>query len=304
MDSEQLSLGSSLNTADAKGYLSESTIQELSQEFESLDSPEYSDPITNITQWQRFIKRISEPECIRIRDQFSTDSAEYKLLSAIAMSKTGSAEYISESFTVTSEDEELETKLNMLLPEVLQRIPITALLSNWISNIYLVSAERQQELVGEEDSPSGYYHPDEHWIAVSWDAGIPDSSAWPTAETEHPTRYESSILIHEIGHAFHYMLGIQLENTETVDNRQRENIDISLVPFNYTPIYCTLKQKVSSGYQNLFTGVSESLDWQEYSKKSLEEYIAEGFCAYITAPRYLAEEQPELYSAFETITMD
>lgn len=307
MNSKQSSLSDTLSDAKSKGYLNMETLSELQSEFESLSIPTHENNSFDKDSWITFIHTVSGVESLELRNEYDEDTPEFAVLSAIAIHHTQDESLVDDAFniTVTGYPKEwLPGKSYTFITEMFQRIPITVLLTSWIPEIFICGKSQYTDIVGMDSS--GYYHPEEHWIAVSWDAGCPDSDGWPVSFKSESERYEKSVLIHEFGHALHYMLGLQTVGCEEIDNSDKtaSTAEITIREDSsrneWQSEFCLESIKA---YGLLLNETYPKLTWGGHEKTTVEEFVAEGFCVYLTAPRYLASEYRLLYNAFSELTL-
>lgn len=96
---------------------------------------------------------------------------------------------------------------------------------------------------------------------------------------------------------------MQTDGSESVDNsdRESETATLSYKSLPRTEWQNQFCSNARDGYFDLLDGdVSEIRLWKQ--KTTVEEYLAEAFVAYLTAPRNLHEKQPKAFSAFATVT--
>lgn len=303
MEAAQKTLTETLNKS-ATNHIPEDRIESLRYPLNKLTIPTPENSSFSHSLWNQYLQDISGYEALKLREEFGTDTNKYNILSAIAAKKLHNTAYIKDAFPIEKYGDpshKLYQNVLQITLETIKRYPLTALLSGWVSTMYVAGRDSIKELVGR--TTSGFYHPDQHWIAISRDPCDPEAEYWPVARKAMSEHYERSVTIHELGHALQYMFGLQTEGSETVDNR-----DISLQEstlhlktdciqsnWQYKFVYHCVKS-----YALLLDGTYETLRFNNYQHKNVEEMFAEGFNAYITAPRYLAQIQPLLHTILST----
>lgn len=301
MKSTQQTLTNSFEQS-AEEYITESRLNTIQTKLSKLKIPTPNNSAFNYTNWNKFISNTSGSEALQLREHYPKDSKEYTILSAVAARSLHKTTYITDAFSITilgNPSEDLIQKVHKFTLETLKRYPVTTLLSVWISDIFICDRNTIKEKVGRKTG--GFYHPTEHWIAISRDSADIETEYWPVSQQIDSKIYEKSVTIHELGHALHYLFGLQTEGSETVDNRDTTLTESTLIPkqhciqtsWQYTFVYHCIK-----AYALLIDGTYESLRFNKYQKKTVEEMFAEGFNAYITAPNYLSTQQPLLYTIF------
>jgi len=301
----QTDLSTALQKATTKGYLNDTHIEDLKSQFEDLSIPTPENPDFTPTSWLHFIQECSGAECLALRKNYSSKTNEYKILTAISIHHRNTTDGVIDAFSIRKEtiDESLIYNVEKFIVHTLRRYPLATLLSGWISKIHLCDSTRHNSLRGDPESQSiGYYHPTEHWISICKETGRPDIGWWGVTDEGVSSRYERSTTIHELGHALHYMFGLQTTDP-LVDNSDVElsesNISIR-ESVNLTPTRANFILSCIKGYGLLMSGEYSCLDWSKNSRTNVEEFVAEGFNVYITSPRYLATEQYKLYSLFSS----
>ena len=191
----------------------------------------------------------------------------------------------------------MEERVLSLIRNTIEVYPLSVLLSSWIDTVFITDKDSHVELCGSDSS--GFYHPTEHWVSVCYDSGEMDRSHWSRSSFGESNSYERSTTIHELGHAIHYLCGLQTEH-KTVDNSQSSPADAEVILHNKPTVSwkCRFVLECISGYGLLLGGTYDSVDWNSYSKTTVEEFVAEGFNVYVTSPEYLRRTQPLLYKLF------
>ena len=281
-------------------YISKPAIQNIHNTLPKLTPPQPQNSAFNYTKWNTFIKQTSGLEALEARKNYTESTANYRICSAIAAKELQETEYITDAFPLTIQgnpSSKLQSKVKELILETVTRYPLTVLLSEWLSNLYICDKNGVKEITGRKTS--GFYHPEEHWIAISRDSADTNTDFWPVSKTHAQQNYERSVVIHELGHALHYMFGLQTEGSETADNRncsvQESTLNLHQEPLQSDWQY-TFAYHCAKAYGLLLDNTYNSLYFNNYQRKTIEEMFAEGFNAYITAPRYLSNLQPLLYT--------
>lgn len=281
----------------------QSSIEDCYKQFSSLSIPTHADPRFNIQEWRSFIHNCSSYQAKQLKQSYEFTDSQESILSGIQVYH-GDLEELENAFSIVVENENgkdwiTENCLDFLA-EFGERFIFSPLIANWISNIYICDEETYINRV-EYDS-SGYYHPTEHWIAVKYDSGDPDSTYW-SVENDWVGQYESSVMLHELGHAVHYLCTAQTLGCETVDNSDKnsETAKLSYKSVPRTKWQREFCNKARDGYFSLLDGnVTELGIWKQ--KYTVEEYLAEAFVAYITAPQQLEQKQPTAYSVYSLLS--
>lgn len=287
-------------------YVSESSeaIAERYETFTTLTIPTHENPRFDAKEWRDFITSCTRYEANGMRDIYEPElsPAEDTILAGIALYH-GDGKSLHDAFTIQYENENgkewLDSKVIQFVLEFGQRFVFAPLVATWVPAIYICDTDSYFERVNYDSS--GYYHPTEHWIAIKYDSGDPESKYW-SVEQDDPQPYESSVTLHELGHAVHYLFTAQTKGTESVDNSDRESATAKLRYKNIerTKWQETFCQTAKHGYFDLLDEkVSEIRLWKQ--KTTVEEYLAEAFVAYITAPRRLQQKQPQAYDAYQTV---
>lgn len=273
-------------------------------QLKSLEKPTHQNPTFDSEKWRKFIRDCSRYQATKLKEQYATSltNREKTILSGIALYHGDDSE-LHNTFNIHHENENgkewLDSKVTQFVLEFGQRFVFAPLVATWIPAIYICDTDSYFERVNYDSS--GYYHPNEHWIAIKYDSGDPESKYW-SVERDDTQPYESSVTLHELGHAVHYLLSAQTEGSESVDNSDRDSTTATL---KYKTLERTEWQerfceRAKQGYFNLLDGdVSEIRLWKQ--KTTVEEYLAEAFVAYLTAPRRLQQKQPNAYTAYNTV---
>lgn len=303
---KQCSINQSIKTARSKGYLDANSIKNLKQRFNDLSVPSHHTTEFDPKKWDMFVRDISDQELLEIRSDYSEESDEYKILSAMILNRSRDMNYINDAFEIKVQgqpEERLKKAVPEIITEIISRIPLTTLLASWITKVYICDEDNFKDLVGSNSS--GYYHPEEHWMAIKYDAVDPNSQYWPVSRKNKVDHYEKSVTIHEFGHAFHYMLGLQTENADHIDNRNlsikeseltiRKDIDRGEPQARFCVNSC-------KAYGLLLDGTYNTFNYDNRMKMSVEEYMAECFTSYVTAPRYLADKQPLAFHIYNQLS--
>jgi len=282
--------------------VSDERLRSLHHEFTTLKTPTHEDLRFDADAWREFITGCSQYEAKRLREVNDYSTTRETILSGIEFYH-GDETAFDDVFSIVYENDNgyewLDEKATRFIKEFGRRFVFAPLLCSWIPTIYICDEEAYYNRVNA--SSSGYYHPTEHWIAIKYDSGDPTTEYWSVTR-DVPRQYESSTTLHELGHATHYLFSAQTDGSETVDNSDRtsENAVLSYKNINREEWQETFCKTARDGYFDLLDGsVSEVRLWKQ--KQTVEEYLAEGFCAYLTAPRWVAEEQPQLYKAFDAV---
>jgi hypothetical protein len=297
--SDQQTLSDTLSKAEVKGYLSDDSLCALLQNFQNLSIPTPENPTFSPSDWVSFVTQCSGAECLALRKLYGKESLEYRVLTAISIHHTNNLSHVSDAFLISQTNPDLEEKVTEMVVHTLRRYPLATALSGWISELYISSTDAHTELVGMSDS-AGFYHPTEHWISIRKETGRTDITWWPTTNKTLQEHYEHSTVIHELGHALHYLLGLQTTNPD-IDNRGSTVSDAQIQirdTITLTEERANFILDCITGYGLLLSGVYDPVDWNKNTKATVEEFVAEGFCVYLTSPRYLAQEQPILYQVF------
>ena len=265
----------------------------------SLQIPTPGDSQFDHTKWNTFILNTSGLEALKSREEYEQDTLEYKILSAIA-AKDLNKYYLQDAFEFVVKgdpDDQLIEKTKNLTHQAIKRFPLTVLLSCWMQEFNICDSTEYNRKVTKKSS--GYYHPTEHWIAVCKDTTT-DPEFW-SVNRERPQEVNyNSVVLHELGHAFHYMMGLQTQGSEEVNNRNVTNPQINLKKD------CLQSQQqyrfavnCIKAYSLLLDDVYDTLRYNEHQKQTIEEMFAVGFNTYITSPRYLSQIQPVLYTILD-----
>lgn len=300
----QSSLSESLRSATKKGYLDTSNLSALSAQFESLSLPTPDEPKFSAHDWLDFINACSGAESLRLRQSYSKNSPEYKVLTAISIHHRDTTENVSEAFSITTDtdDEKLISNVYKFVVHVMRRYPLATLLSSWLQDFYIHDREDQRTLLDRDRGTAGYYHPTEHLISICSERGRPDTGWWGITNEGVSETVERSTTIHELGHAIHYLFGLQTTDPQ-IDNSDKSVSEAQISIRDSVTVTTQRSEFIFScikGYGLLLSGEYSSLDWQKNSRTNVEEFVAEGFNAYITSPRYLAQEQYALYKLFSS----
>lgn len=280
--------------------VSEEQLQKRYTQFQSLAVPTHDDVRFDANGWREFITNCSQYEAEHLRNAYDWTERQETILAGVEFYH-GKTNAFSDAFTLCYENEDgdrewLDEKVKQFVQEFGQRFVFAPLIASWVPTIYICDGESYYDRV--ESSSSGYYHPTEHWIAVKFDSGDPDTKYWSVSRDE-VRRYESSTTIHELGHAVHYLFSAQTVGSESVDNSDKTSKNASLSykskeRTEWQSEFCNLAR---DGYFDLLDDEVDAIGlWKQ--EATVEEYLAEGFCAYLTAPRWIAQEQPQLYQAF------
>lgn len=303
MNTTQQTLSKSLEKS-AEKYIPETRINELNSTIKTLQAPEPTRSAFDYTAWNQFITEISGSEALKLRENYSKQSKKHTILTTIAGSKLSEPSYVDEAFPIKeygNPQNELHSKTIHFILQTTKKYPLSVLLSNWITEISICDRNSIHELVGRKTA--GFYHPDEHWIAISRDSGD-KSKYWPVAKKKPSEHYERSVTIHELGHALHYMFGLQTKGSETVDNRNTLSIDETKLTLKQDCIQTQWQYKFvyhcAKAYALLLDKTYETLSYTDYQLKTIEEMFAEGFNAYITSPRHLSQVQPLTHTICKT----
>lgn len=271
-------------------------------QLQSLKIPTHDDVRFDADAWREFIHNCSQYEAAHIREQnhYEITNTQDTILAGIEFYH-GNPDAFADAFSLQYENEDgkewLDEKVETFVWEFGQRFVFAPLIASWVPAIYICDSESYYERV--QSGSSGFYHPTEHWIAVKFDSGDPSTEYWSVARDDS-RRYESSTTLHEIGHAIHYLFSAQTLGSETVDNSDKtsENAVLSYKSMERTEWQSEFCSVARNGYFDLLDGEFEAIGlWKQ--KQTVEEYLAEGFCAYLTAPNWLSNKQPQLYQAFE-----
>lgn len=302
----QRDIRSTIKSARNKDNPDNETLRSFEKRLESLNIPKYDSVDFNPTSWDRFIRDITDVECLELRSYFDVNSDEYRILSAIAAHRSNNEDYIKEAMNISIKgdpSDRLRNKIPKVISEIIFRVPISVLLSAWVSEIYICDDKEYKKLTNNESS--GYYDPDGHWIAIRYDVTESNSEFWPVSFKQTQDNYESSVTIHEFGHALHYMFGLQ---TDDPDNRDHRNVNIEESDFSLKKDILRGKSQsefcinCSKAYGLTIDNTYETLNWKNRLKINIEEFVAECFVVYVTSPRYLAKKQPLAFSIFNNLT--
>lgn len=292
---EQATLSESLSTSTDNIDISQERVSTILKKLDSLQIPAPSDSGFDHNKWKSLILNTSGFEALKAREEYKKDQLEYKILSAIAA--RNEKQYIQDAFEFSSNgdpDPDLVEKTKEFTYQALKRFPLTVLLSCWIQELKICDKNAYESETGKESA--GYYHPTEHWIAIRKDTTM-EPEFWSVTRKRPQEVYYNSPILHELGHAFHYMMGLQTKGCEDVDNRTNTDPQINLKTEclqskqQYNFVYNCIK-----AYGLLLDDVYETLSYNEYQKLTIEEMVAVGFNVYITSPRYLEQIQPLLYT--------
>lgn len=302
--STQSSLSESLRSATEKGYLDTRNLSTLSDRFESLSLPTPDDPEFSAHDWLDFITTCSGAESLHLRQSYPEGSPEYNVLTAISIHHRDTTENVSDAFSITVEtdDEKLVSNVQKFIVHVLRRYPLATLLSSWIQDFYIHTREDQRTLLNRETDSAGYYHPTKHLLSICSEHGRPDTGWWGITDEGVSEHFERSTTVHELGHALHYLFGLQTTDPQ-IDNSEKSVSEAKISirdSVKVTPQRAEFMLSCIKSYGLLLSGEYSSLDWAKNSRTNVEEFVAEGFNAYITSPRYLAQEQYALYDVFSS----
>lgn len=303
---KQCSISRSIKNARSRGYLDVNSIKNLKQKFKNLNIPSHNKTEFDPKKWDTFVRDISDQELLEIRSDYSDRSDEYKVLSAMVLSRSKDINYIHEAFEIKirgQPNNRLKEKVPEIVTEIICRVPLTTLLASWITKVYICDEDNFNDLVGS--NASGYYHPEEHWIAIKYDAVDPNSEYWPVSRKNKVDHYEKSVTIHEFGHAFHYMLGLQTENADHIDNRNLSIEESELTirkDINRGKSQARFCVNSCKAYALILDGTYDTLNYNNMMRMSVEEYMAECFTSYITAPRYIADKQPLAFHIYNQLS--
>lgn len=302
----QQSINKSIKSARSKDNLNSDTLDDFEKRLEGLKIPSYKNVNFDPVEWDRFIRDITDVECLALRNHFDDDSDEYRILSAIAAHRSNNQEYVEDAIDISirgNPSERLCKNIPKIISEIIFRVPISTILASWVSEVYICDDEEYEKIVGKKSK--GYYDPNDHWIAIRHDITQPNSEYWSVSYKKPRDTYETSVTIHEFGHAFHYMFGLQTKNPDTRDNREKNIEDANF----------SLRKEVSRGKQQskfcidcskayglILDNTYDTLTWNDRLKINIEEFMAECFVVYVTSPRYLAKKQPLVFSIFNNLT--
>lgn len=276
-----------------------STADSTTSKLEQLTRPEGEDVKFCLEEWREILEPLSYDEALSMRDH-TADTFLKDVLAGVAVSKTGEKEYVDSSIDIRQHNgasanrvkNRVRSTLEILSPEV------SGLLCGWIDHIDVYDCRYYNNNIRED--AIGYYHPSEHFIEIARDSS--DTSYNWSRNRDYDTQLDRSTTVHELGHALHYMMGLRINNPDTLDNRGNDTVNLDLMrDINRSKWQNQFVWDCVEAYYNLWNGQYDSLTPINYQKSSLEEFCALGFNGWITAPNQLCEEQPILYQTFENI---
>lgn len=79
----QLTLRDAISKSDGKRYLRDQSYHTVKEEFNSLSIPTPDNPVFDVQSWLTWISSASGPECKKLRANYSRNTDEYGILSAM-----------------------------------------------------------------------------------------------------------------------------------------------------------------------------------------------------------------------------
>lgn len=304
---KQTTLSERATSEAAIALCSQSEVDEMVERVRTLPRPTPDDTRFPQDEWRSVAEGYTSALAVATHQRIQDPSLQ-RVLAAIAMQKSGYQDLIYDVVNVEvcgDVDSDRVEAIGRLLYHGFQKLPVAtaALLAGWVPTVYVADEEQYQQRVGS-DSP-GYYHPDECWIAIQREPAWSDPRGWPRDDEGLQERYEHSTTLHELGHAVHYMMGLQTEGSETLDNRERERGDWKLTLRDEMQ-RATWQQEefvdtACDAYRKLEQEEYETVKWSGYEESTVEEMVAEAYSVWVTAPLYLKSEWPLVWQMFESL---
>lgn len=265
--------------------------------------PEPDDVHVNVDKIHSIISELNLPLSVFLRDKELSYSMR-KFLEMVAFKKSGKNKFLENAidFTVSVNcpDDKAST-IREALGFSFSRLPTVtaALTSSWIQGFFYLDDASFQNMTGR--TSYAYYDPNNHYVAIRNPILKPKPDKVRQLFSENETKFVRSHTVHELGHALHYMIGIQIVNSDSHDNREQEDWQTTFREKNLSDWQKELKKKATAGYQKLENGEYETLKFSNYQEKSIEEFIAVGFEAWVSNPKFLKNKQPLLWEFFESL---